>query len=298
MFYDLNYYALHGIALRVSDTNPTQLQNIPCSVVVIQNEVGNGNVYVGGIGDAAADADKDFVIYAGGNHPFPIKNANLLTVIGDNDGDKIRYHVYRNTTTEPTINYTVPPLVDTVAPTVSSVTPVNAAVNQERNVQIVIDFSEEINPDTINSTNFAITGTSVPSFNRFIDPSDSSKMIAQPVTDFAAMTVYTITVSGITDLAGNTMVGSSVTTFTTKAAAPPADTTPPTITSKTPDSGAINIERSADIVIVFSETINSSDVNNTLFTLIKTSNSAIQVCSVTLGGDSRTVTMNPTSDLE
>lgn len=295
---DVQYFGMHGTTIRVSSTEAKQLQNIPCSIVIIQNPSGNGNVYVDGIGSAAATQQKSYIIYPGGDSSFPVKNANLLTVIGDNTGDLVRYHVYRNHLQEPIIDYTVADPPDLTVPSVSSVTPANGAVNQEQNVQIAIVFSETIDTETINATNIAITGTGVPTFNLFIDPSNSARVIAQPNTDFSGSTTYTITVSGIKDLAGNTMVGSNITTFTTKATPPPADVTPPTIISKTPDSGSTTAELSSDVVIVFSEALNATFVNSTVFALVKISNSAIIPCAVTLGGDNLTVTMNPTADLE
>ena len=296
MFYDLNYYGIHGIALRVSNTTATQLQNIPCSVVYIQNPSGNGNIYVGGIGDASASITKDFIIYPGGYHPFPINNANKLTVIGDNNGDLIRYHVYRNTVVEPSISYTVPPPPDVTAPTVSSTTPANGATGVAINAEIFAIFSEAILPDSVTASSVTISPSVANTV--FIDTLNTAKIVIDPTADLANSTVYTITwTTLLKDLAGNALAGNHAISFTTAAGAPPADTTPPTIVSKTPDSGATGVELSATVVIVFSESIQAGSVTTTNFTLTRVDISESVPRTVTLGADLKTVTITPSSSL-
>ena len=62
------------------------------------------------------------------------------------------------------------------------------------------------------------------------------------------------------DLAGNALAANATSTFTTVA---PVDTTPPTVTSFTPASGATGVATSGTIAIVFSEALNAATVSAT-----------------------------------
>jgi hypothetical protein len=68
---------------------------------------------------------------------------------------------------------------------------------------------------------------------------------------------YELFVTGVKDVSGNTIAGSNSRTFTGSNA---ADTTPPTITSRTPGPGATNVAVAQPIIITFSEAMNISSV--------------------------------------
>ncbi|MFA5158741.1 MAG: Ig-like domain-containing protein, partial [Patescibacteria group bacterium] len=97
---------------------------------------------------------------------------------------------------------------DTVSPTVVSHVPTINAVNVEPDNDIVITFSEAVIVETGDVTfspsitgNLEITGTDVITIN--------------PINPLESNTSYTITLSGVTDLAGNAMADYSNVKFTT-----------------------------------------------------------------------------------
>lgn len=276
--------------------------NLPCVYFYVralrENTV---PIYVRGIGDDANSTaeQRGEIVYPGEKISILLSNTNLASLVapgGNNEVALITVYPDQESVVQG-IDYTEPVIPDTDPPGFVSIVPADTATGVSRDTDVTVTFDEDIDPDSIDSTNFAIAGSGLPTLSRFIDPTNPKKMIARPSGNYAALTVYTVTVSGIKDLAGNTQVGSSVTTFTT-AAGVGADVTPPTISSKSPDSGVTNAERSVNIVIVFSEAINAADVENTTFTLTKTSGGANQTCTVTLGVDQQTVTMDPNTDLE
>ena len=77
-----------------------------------------------------------------------------------------------------------------------------------------------------------------------------------PAAALAYSTAYTATVSGAKDLAGNAMSPVSW-SFTTAAA---SDTTAPTVTSKSPASGATGVAVGTAVTATFSEAVQSGTI--------------------------------------
>jgi hypothetical protein len=83
-----------------------------------------------------------------------------------------------------------------------------------------------------------------------------------PLVDLAYQTWHSATVTGVRDLAGNTMLADHVWSFET-AVAP--DTTPPTVVLTDPPSNEGCVSQSATITAVFSEPIDQTTVNTGSF---------------------------------
>jgi methionine-rich copper-binding protein CopC len=90
----------------------------------------------------------------------------------------------------------------------------------------------------------------------------SQKATFTPSSPLSASTTYTASVSGATDGAGNTM-DALTWTFTTAASAP-SDTTPPTVTAKTPSAGATGVAPSTAVSVTFSEALQPGTAGLTL----------------------------------
>jgi hypothetical protein len=105
---------------------------------------------------------------------------------------------------------------DTTAPTVSTTTPVTGATGIARSANILIVFSEAMNPATINGTTITMSGGVVGSVTY-----DAATRTAtfNPSSDLAASTSYTVTILGgalgVKDLAGNAMAVNATVSFTT-----------------------------------------------------------------------------------
>jgi len=148
---------------------------------------------------------------------------------------------------------------DTTKPTVTGRTPSDGATEVVAGTAVSATFSE---PVTGTSAVVKVTspGGEVPGATAY--DATTQKVTFTPTSPLSASTVHTVSVSGATDGAGNTM--DPVTwTFTTAAAAP-ADTTPPTVTARTPAPGAAGVATSTTVSATFSEALQAGTAAVTL----------------------------------
>ncbi len=99
-------------------------------------------------------------------------------------------------------------------PTVGSTTPANNATNVPRNNSIEVEFSEAMDPSTINTSTILVkTGTTVvPGTITY----SGTTAVFTPNDNLLALTAYTVTVTtGAKTLAGKPFTSNSVTSFTT-----------------------------------------------------------------------------------
>jgi methionine-rich copper-binding protein CopC len=149
---------------------------------------------------------------------------------------------------------------DTTKPTLTDKQPASGATGVATSTDVTATFSEPVSSSSItmtlkDSNNTAVTGSKA-------YDSASRKATFTPSSTLKDSETYTASVSGATDAAGNTMDPVSW-SFTT-AAAPPPDTTPPTITAGTPASGATGVSTSTTVTATFSEAVQSNTINMTL----------------------------------
>ena len=144
-------------------------------------------------------------------------------------------------------------VTDTTAPTVSSTAPADKATGVAINQAIAITFSEAIKSDSV-AGNFTISGgvTAAASVSGAV-------LTLTPNAALAASTAYTVTLSNITDLAGNPMGAPYSFGFTTGT----VDTTAPTVVYRYPKPNSINQSTNPPFTIGFTENILSSSVNST-----------------------------------
>ena len=147
---------------------------------------------------------------------------------------------------------------DTTAPTVLGVAPTNNQKNVGLNGLVEVTFSKPINPLTVNSTTVSLsygsTPTQIPTTVTF--DSTNTYVTFTPVEPLPASTTIKLAISGVQDVAGNSVTTQS-TTFVTGAA---ADTTAPTVVAYSPANGATNVPTNASVVLQFSEPMNSSSI--------------------------------------
>jgi hypothetical protein len=187
---------------------------------------------------------------------------------------------------------------ETTPPFVINTTPINGASNTLVNTTVLIEMSEQIDITTVTSSTVIISPSVAAT--RSLTGATSNIINLNPDADLANSTTYTITVKGgtigVKDIIGNPLSSDHIFSFSTIAA---ADTTPPTILSKTPDSGATGVSRSANIVITFSEPMMASRVTDSEIDLWQTSvgSGTMIPRTVILSGDGTVATVNPNSDL-
>ncbi|MEW6088696.1 MAG: Ig-like domain-containing protein [bacterium] len=101
---------------------------------------------------------------------------------------------------------------DTTAPAVVSTVPTTGATNVAVNSPVSVTFSEDMNPQTINTTTFTVTGSTVPGTVTY-----SNKVATfTPTNNLDYNKTYTGTVTtGATDTAGNPIANNHTWQFTT-----------------------------------------------------------------------------------
>ncbi len=149
-----------------------------------------------------------------------------------------------------TNSFTVTAGADTTPPTVSTTSPANNATGVVVNTAVAATFNEPIAPATMTAASFTLSGgvTGTVSLN----PAGTIATFT-PSASLANSTMYTATLTtAITDVAGNALAANRVWSFTTGAG---ADTTPPTVTSRSPDNNAMGVAVSTAVTGTFDEAI-------------------------------------------
>jgi hypothetical protein len=153
-----------------------------------------------------------------------------------------------------------------VPPTVLATIPLNGAVDVSIKQVVSATFSKAMNPATISSTTFKLTGpdtTAVTGLVAYAAIGDT--LTFTPAASLASSTLYTATITnGVTDLAGNAMVDNYVWTFTSAAA---IDTTKPEIVLTAPVSAAIDVPLNQAVSATFTEAINPLTITTATFQL-------------------------------
>jgi hypothetical protein len=153
-------------------------------------------------------------------------------------------------------------------PTVTAIGPPNGAVGICPASIVVATFSEAMNPSTINTTTFTLTGPGTMPVTGLVtyDASNYAATFA-PSSNLALNTLYTATITtGAQDMSGNALASNYVWTFTTSVA---ACTTPilPTVVSVAPPTGAAGLCPNTIVTATFSEAMNPASIDTATFTL-------------------------------
>ena len=194
------------------------------------------------------------------------------------------------------------PAPDTTPPTVSTRTPASGATGVAVGTVVTATFSEALDPATVNAGTFelrdgssALVAASV-SYN-----AAGNTATLTPSASLLASTTYTATVRGgatdprIKDVAGNALAASASWSFTT-AVAPAPDTTPPTVSTRTPASGATGVAVGTVVTATFSEALDPATVNAGTFEL-RDGSSALVAASVSYNAAGNTATLTPSASL-
>jgi hypothetical protein len=115
-----------------------------------------------------------------------------------------------------------------------------------------------------------------------------------PLVPLSPNTVYTINVTGVLDITGNTQSSFPSQSFTTGTG---TDLTAGTVVSTNPTNGQTNVPVNTTVQVVFSKAIDPASFDvGTSFTLRDPSNNVVPA-TVTFSGDFKTATLQPKSNL-
>jgi len=165
-----------------------------------------------------------------------------------------------------TWSFTTGAAPDTTAPTVTFTDPANTATGVAINRKISATFSEGMDPLTVTTANFTVTGPDgTPVTGTVILGATTYIATFTPTSNLAYNTTYTATITtGAKDLAGNALAANYTWSFTTGAA---PDTTPPTVSSTVPANAATGVSTNTKISATFSEAMDPLMITTTTFTL-------------------------------
>ncbi len=123
-----------------------------------------------------------------------------------------------------TWSFTTGAIPDSTAPTVSSTTPTDGATGVSLSAAANATFSEAMDPATITTATFAVTGPDTTPVTGKVSYDVSSQIATfTPASALAASTTFTATITtGGKDLAGNALTSDFVWSFTTGSTAGPA----------------------------------------------------------------------------
>lgn len=151
------------------------------------------------------------------------------------------------------------------SPTVTLVTPRDGICPEAATVSA--EFSQAMNPVTINASTFTLTGpggASVPGTATYVAATQTATYT--PKTSLAPSTTFTATIStGVANKSGRPLAAEKVWTFTTSTS---CATTPPTVMLVTPPNGSAPIcPNTAVITAAFGKAMNPLTITNSTFTL-------------------------------
>ncbi len=159
-----------------------------------------------------------------------------------------------------------------LAPTVTFTDPANSTNGVALNKKISATFSEGMDPLTLNTTTFTVTGHGV-------TPVSGTVIYAGPTATFtptnalAASTLCSATISTVAkDLAGNALAANYTWSFTTGVA---PDTTPPLVNATNPVAVASGICINKTVNATFSEPMDPLTITNVTFTLMDSLNAPV-----------------------
>ncbi|HJX53030.1 MAG TPA: Ig-like domain-containing protein, partial [Polyangia bacterium] len=119
-----------------------------------------------------------------------------------------------NTVVTTTWTFTTGATADTTPPTVTAVSPAAAATRASAATTVAVTFSEQVDPTALAAGIKMAAGASSVAGSVTYNPATQTATFT-PVGLLASQTVYTVTVAGVDDLAGNLMTAAFTSTFTT-----------------------------------------------------------------------------------
>ena len=180
---------------------------------------------------------------------------------------------------------------DVIGPQVTGLSPAAGLTQVPINAQVVVTFNEPIQ-QSVDGVTLTVGGTPI-AVTRTLSNGNRTLTLT-PTVLLQANTPFTITVSGVKDLAGNNLFTPVTSSFSTGAG---ADLIRPAITQIDPANGATGVPTNALIRLQFSERINPLSVNSSNFQLFTSSFTSQVAGNITVAPDRMSATFTPTDPL-
>ena len=150
----------------------------------------------------------------------------------------------------------------TVAPTVVTVSPANGLSGVPLNANVGVTFSAPIDPTTVSGTTIQLSGGGMTSMPASISLTNNNQTVEiAPEAPLPPSTQMTLTISGVTDVAGN-VIATHTTQFTTGTA---AATAAPGVVTANPVPNATAVPLNAAISLQANAEIDGTSVTSSTF---------------------------------
>lgn len=189
-------------------------------------------------------------------------------------------------------SFTTSAASDAAAPSVARLSPADGLTSVPTNALIQIEFSEPVQGSTVDSVTLKQGATTL-NITRSLSNGNQLLTLTPPAL-LSPGTAYTITITGVRDLANNAMASSITRTFTTGAG---PDLVSPTVTSSVPANNALAVSRAASIQVNFSERMSPLSFNSSTFYLVVNNTGATVPGTIAVAADGRSATFTPASDM-
>ncbi len=185
---------------------------------------------------------------------------------------------------------------DTTPPTISARSPASGATGVSQTGNVTVTFNEAMDAATIGSATFELRDAANALVAAVVSYDAATRVATlNPTPTLAAQAVYTATVrgggTGVKDAAGNPLAADSPWSFTTGG-----DTTPPTISARSPASGATGVSQTGNVTVTFNEAMGAATIGSATFELRDAAN-ALVAAVVSYDAATRVATLNPTPTL-
>ncbi|MFN7962562.1 MAG: Ig-like domain-containing protein [Thermoanaerobaculia bacterium] len=149
---------------------------------------------------------------------------------------------------------------DTTAPQIQLVTPSDGATDVGPNAQVVLTFSEPLDPNTVGGGSFDLF-VNGDRLNTSVSRSADNRTVILTTTLPAASTVTVVATNDVKDLSGNTLADFS-STFTTASS---FDNGRPSVVSQRPANGASGVPANTSLVLYVNEALDEATLPGALF---------------------------------
>ena len=191
--------------------------------------------------------------------------------------------------------FTTAPTSIVTPPTVIATIPVNAATGVPINQIVSATFSTAMNPATINSTTFTLTGPGTTAVSGLVAyAAIGNTLTFTPAANLAPSTLFTATITtGAQNLAGTALATNYVWTFTTGTG---MASTAPELVSTGPMNGATGVPLNQTVSATFTQAMNPLTITTATFQLTGPGGTAI-AGTVTYDAINFIATFTPTAPL-
>jgi RHS repeat-associated protein len=183
----------------------------------------------------------------------------------------------------------------TTAPSLATVSPANGATGVPVNVRLDVSMSVALDPDSVGNGSLTLSAAGTPVAGAVSLSTDLMTLTFVPGALLASSTAYTVTVSGVTDEAGN-VVSPFTSSFTTGVLGL-ANTTAPSVVSVSPSDGSSAALVGSSVVLTFNEAIDATTVNNASVSISLSGASGVLAGTYQLDATGTILTFAPLSPL-